>query len=179
MSECIFQKIGEQLSQKLAIAGDRNSRGNLGLQEPAPVLDIWTIGFCDRLHHVRQAWLPKAEDKSLFESFTVIGRALYDTRSGHELGDTEYAKSVVGPDRLFVVTVRNLDSQGGILCRQSAPTAISGVKLAAGMKDVSMSWWMSQPEQAFLPRPLQPARALFCVVAMWLLKAQRSSADFR
>jgi hypothetical protein len=73
----------------------------------------------------------------------------------------------------------NLDSQGGILCRQSAPTAISGVKLAAGMKDVSMSWWMSQPEQAFLPRPLQPARALFCVVAMWLLKAQRSSADFR
>ena len=99
-------------------------------------------------------WLPKAEDKSLFESFTIIGRALYDTRSGHELGDTEYAKSVVGPDRLFLVTVRNLDSQGGILCRQSAPTPISGVKLAAGMKDVSMSWWMSQPEQAFLDAQL-------------------------
>ena len=99
-------------------------------------------------------WLPKAEDKSLFESFTVIGRALYATGSGHELGDTEYAKSVVGPDRLFLVTVRNLDSQGGILCRQGAPAPISGVKLAASMKDVSMSWWISQPEQAFLDAQL-------------------------
>jgi hypothetical protein len=63
--------------------------------------------------------LPRVEDSSLFEDYTVIGRALFATRSGHEKGDVEYAKSVVGRDRLFHVTVRNLKSIGGSLCRQS------------------------------------------------------------
>jgi hypothetical protein len=98
--------------------------------------------------------LPQAEDKSLFESFTTIGRALYNTRSGHELGDVEYAKAVVGRDHLFQIAVHDLDSHDGRLCRDQLPASGARPKFAAGMKDVSMSWWMSQPEQAFLDAQL-------------------------
>jgi hypothetical protein len=98
--------------------------------------------------------LPQAEDRSLFESFTTIGRALFNTRSGHELGDIEYAKAVVGRDHLFQIAVRDLDSHDGRLCRDQPPASGAHPKFAAGMKDVSMSWWMSQPEQAFLDAQL-------------------------
>ncbi len=98
--------------------------------------------------------LPQAEDKSLFESFTIIGRALYNTRSGHELGDVEYAKAVVGRDHLFQIAVHDLDSHDGRLCRDQFSASGGRAKFAAGMKDVSMSWWMSQPEQAFLDAQL-------------------------
>ncbi len=94
--------------------------------------------------------LPRAEDSSLFEDYTVIGRALFATRSGHENGDVEYAKSVVGRDQLFHVTVRNLQSIDGSLCRRSLVAGVRGAKITAAMQDVSLSWWMSQPEQAFL-----------------------------
>jgi len=94
--------------------------------------------------------LPRAEDSSLFEDYTVIGRALFATRSGHENGDVEYAKSVVGRDQLFHVTVRNLQSIDGSLCRKSLVAGVRGAKITAAMQDVSLSWWMSQPEQAFL-----------------------------
>ena len=56
--------------------------------------------------------LPDPESSMLFETFTAIGRALYATRSGHEAGDMEYAKAVVGADHLFHVGVRNLAFDG-------------------------------------------------------------------
>ena len=96
--------------------------------------------------------LPSPEDSTLFETFTAIGRALYDTRSGHEAGDVEYAKSVVGNDRLFHVAVRNLTSMNGRLCRPPAQQSgnAAHANIATTMRDLSVSWWMSQPEQAFL-----------------------------
>jgi hypothetical protein len=96
--------------------------------------------------------LPDSESSMLFETFTAIGRALYATRSGHEAGDVEYAKSVVGADHLFHVAVRNLQSMEGQLCRpQTQRTGnVAPANIATAMRDLSVSWWMSQPEQAFL-----------------------------
>lgn len=94
--------------------------------------------------------LPSPEDSMLFETFTAIGRALYDTRSGHEAGDVEYAKAVVGNDHLFHVAVRNLASMDGQLCRTRHTRNAAGANITATMRDLSVSWWMSQPEQAFL-----------------------------
>ena len=94
--------------------------------------------------------LPTGESSTLFETFTAIGRALYDTRSGHEFGDREYAKSVVGDDHLFHVAVRDLTSMDGRLCRTPRTVNAASAKVATTMRDLSVSWWMSQPEQAFL-----------------------------
>jgi hypothetical protein len=94
--------------------------------------------------------LPPHESSTLFETFTVIGRALYDTRSGHEAGDTEYAKSVVGSENLFHVAVRDLKSPDGALCRTRASYRTGNASMTAAMRDLSVSWWMSQPAQAFL-----------------------------
>ena len=96
--------------------------------------------------------LPNPENSMLFETFTAIGRALYATRSGHEAGDVEYAKAVVGADHLFHVAVRNLASMDGRLCRSQPQRSgtMAGANIATAMRDLSVSWWMSQPEQAFL-----------------------------
>jgi hypothetical protein len=68
------------------------------------------------------------------------GRALYNTRSGHKLGDVEYAKAVVGRDDLFQIAVHDLDSHDGRLCRDQLSASGARPKFAAGMKDVSVSW---------------------------------------
>jgi hypothetical protein len=53
---------------------------------------------------------------------------------------------------LFHIAVRNLTSMDGRLCRPQPQRSgtMAGANIATAMRDLSVSWWMSQPEQAFL-----------------------------
>jgi hypothetical protein len=85
------------------------------------------------------------EARSLFDNYTAIARALYATRSGHEDGHLEYLKGVLKWDknRLFHVDIRELESEKSHFCRHRAPDIVA-------LKEVSMSWWISQPVQSYL-----------------------------
>jgi hypothetical protein len=98
--------------------------------------------------------LPRAE-RGLFDSVTSIGRALYATRSGHEDGHLDYLRGTlsgpltrIGVDEIDPAITTSLapkpsPAEKNLFCR-------SPVKTTTSMEFVSMSWWLSQPVQAYL-----------------------------
>jgi hypothetical protein len=98
--------------------------------------------------------LPDDSESALFDVYASIFRTLVATRSGHEDGHAEYLVGILGrtgdqkSDRLVEINVHSLEkAEAGPFCRQS----ISG---EPKLKTVSMSWWMSQPVQAYLDAQL-------------------------
>ncbi len=118
--------------------------------------------------------LPKAEERTLFDVYTSIGRALYATRSGHEEGHLAYLRETLkGPlVRIGVSTIDVPDPSQPASPQQpfQAARALfcrSPVKKSA-MDFVSMSWWMSQPVQAYLDAQLcrPQIERLMCVLKL-------------
>ena len=101
-----------------------------------------------------------------FNAYTSIGRAHYATRSGHEDGHLDYLRgTLAGP--LVEIGVGDIEPKGEdtspepLLCRLD-------VKDTTAMQTVSMSWWMSQPVQAYLDAQLcrRQAKRLACVLKL-------------
>jgi hypothetical protein len=102
--------------------------------------------------------LPQAE-RGLFDSLTSIGRALYATRSGHEDGHLDYLRGTlagpltrIGVDVIDPAITTSLapepsPAEKTLFCR-------SPLKTVTSMEFVSMSWWLSQPVQAYLDAQL-------------------------
>jgi len=115
-------------------------------------LVIQTDSEPDEVRSVHQASadrrppLPKSGARTLFDAYTSIGRALYATRSGQEDGHMAYLQQTLqGP--LISIGVHAIEPGTGALCR-------SPVIKATSMNVVSMSWWISQPVQAYLDAQL-------------------------
>jgi hypothetical protein len=110
------------------------------VSEPDEVRDT------DRASAEQRPQLPKAGARSLFDAYTSIGRALYATRSGQEDGHMAYLRETLqGP--LISIGVHAIEQGTGALCR-------SPVQRRTTMNVVSMSWWISQPVQAYLDAQL-------------------------
>jgi hypothetical protein len=111
--------------------------------------------------------LPRYEGRTLFDTYTSIGRALYATRSGHEDGHLDYLRGTLEGNPLVEIGVGEIKPRGEDkdpepqLCRLS-------VKESTAMDTVSMSWWMSQPVQAYLDAQLcrKQAKRLSCVLKL-------------
>jgi hypothetical protein len=123
--------------------------------------------------------LPKAEERSLFDTYTSIGRALYATRSGHEDGHLDYLRGTLqGPlMRIGVDIVTPEQTQAASSTPAPMPVdsfCRSQVKTTTAMEFVSMSWWLSQPVQAYLDAQLcrPQIKRLVCVLK---LKANESA----
>lgn len=109
--------------------------------------------------------LPRYEGRAPFDTYTSIGRALYATRSGHEDGHLDYLRGTLQGHPLIEIGVGQINPRGEDanpepqLCRLS-------VKETTAMDTVSMSWWMSQPVQAYLDAQLcrKQAKRLACVL---------------
>jgi hypothetical protein len=115
-------------------------------------LVIQTVSEPDEVRDTQQAGadqrppLPKSGARTLFDAYTSIGRALYATRSGQEDGHMAYLQQTLqGP--LISIGVHPIEQGTGALCR-------SPVKQTTAMNVVSMSWWISQPVQAYLDAQL-------------------------
>jgi hypothetical protein len=112
-------------------------------------LVIQTVSEPDEINDVLQARddkrppMPKSGERTLFDAYTSIGRALYATRSGQEDGHMEYLRQTLQGRPLISIGVHTIMPGTGALCR-------SPVKQKTTMNVVSMSWWMSQPVQAYL-----------------------------
>lgn len=111
--------------------------------------------------------IPDESERTPFDGVTSILRALTATRSGHEEGHAAYAKGVVGDERFYEVGVYTLDppqtaplDQRQVMARQDNPLCRRSVPVRAALGHVSMSWWMSQPVQAYLDAQL-------CVRGNW------------
>ncbi len=114
--------------------------------------------------------LPKAGERSFFDVYTSIGRALYATSSGHEDGHLAYLRETLkGP--LVRIGVDGVDPPQPTSSASRAALAAfcrSPVTQRTAMTFVSMSWWMSQPVQAYLDAQLcrpQMVR-LLCVLKL-------------
>jgi len=92
---------------------------------------------------------PPIEGRSWFDTYTTIATAINATRSGHSDGYERYLEDMLNhkPCRLFRVEVQTVPESASPFCR-------SGRSGAAGMTEVSISWWMSQPMQSYLDRQL-------------------------
>jgi hypothetical protein len=116
-------------------------------------LVIQTVSEPDEINDVLHARddkrppMPKSGDRTLFDAYTSIGRALYATRSGQEDGHMEYLRQTLQGRPLISIGVHTIEPGTGALCR-------SPVKQTTTMNVVSMSWWMSQPVQAYLDAQL-------------------------
>jgi len=89
--------------------------------------------------------LPPPGQRALFDVYTSIARAIEATRSGHEDGHAAYLEEVLdGSGPLVNVGVYS-PAPGG-----NSPLCRDPIKVQPRMTVVSMSWWMSQPVQAYL-----------------------------
>lgn len=102
----------------------------------------------------RRPAVPDDSESQPFEGSLSIVRALTATRSGHEDASADYLRGELGDaSRLLEIGVHPLTPGTGPLCRRE-------ITAGSTMKSVSMSWWMSQPVQAYLDAQL-------CTVANW------------
>jgi hypothetical protein len=111
--------------------------------------------------------VPDKAERTPFDDMTSIVRALTATRSGHEEGHLEYLKSAVPAEKLFQVGVYDLKAENlywqdpkSTQAMTANPLCRRTIKIDARLEHVSMSWWMSQPVQAYLDAQL-------CVRANW------------
>jgi hypothetical protein len=110
---------------------------------------------------------PKAGEHGLFDDYIAIVRALNATRQGHEDQVAASLRELLGQSsRLYEIGVYEFLDSGPksapqlSMSPQSNPVCRREVKGAAKMEQVSMSWWMSQPVQAYLDAQL-------CLPANW------------
>ena len=107
-------------------------------------------------------------DRSLFDDYFAIARALIAARSGHEDQFAVTLTDLLGnANRLYEIGVyefaapgSNLPASQVSMSPQTNPVCRREVKPATRMEQVSMSWWMSQPVQAYLDAQL-------CLPANW------------
>jgi hypothetical protein len=94
-----------------------------------------------------------SQERSLFDEYTSIGRALYATRSGHEDGHLDYLRQTLGGEPVQIglheIPAPTTDARS-----KARPLCRSPVAKKTSMKTVSMSWWLSQPVQAYLDAQL-------------------------
>jgi hypothetical protein len=102
--------------------------------------------------------IPTAQERSLFDEYTSIGRALYATRSGHEDGHLEYLRQTLNGEPVRI-GLHEIPAPTPASASKVGPLCPSGVKGKASMKTVSMSWWLSQPVQAYLDAQLCTVQA--------------------
>jgi hypothetical protein len=112
---------------------------------------------------------PVAKERSLFDDFFAVTRALVASRSGHEDEYVVSLKSTIlkRESRLYEIGVYEFASQKAdapaaqrSMSPQTNPVCRREVKSGARMEYVSMSWWISQPVQAYLDAQL-------CLPANW------------
>jgi hypothetical protein len=112
---------------------------------------------------------PVAEERTFFDDAFAIARALVASGSGHE---DQYATSLKSKlkneSRFYEIGVYEFAPPNGnasaaqrSMSPQANPVCRREVKSKAKMEQVSMSWWMSQPVQAYLDAQL-------CLPANWL-----------
>jgi hypothetical protein len=111
--------------------------------------------------------LPKGSERTLFDVYTSIATGLLSTRAGHEDEEAAHLKAELGPGFFVEIGVYPMRKTEAPACRSTGA-------VDATMKVVSMSWWMSQPVQAYLDGQL-------CVPQNWdplnsALKAKNSDA---
>jgi hypothetical protein len=103
--------------------------------------------------------LPERAERTPFADYSSIFQALTATRSGHEDAYEAYLKSVLaGPDRFFEVGAYPLaktplpyKANGSSIVN---PFCRTNVGESARLENVSMSWWLSHPVQAYLDAQL-------------------------
>jgi hypothetical protein len=121
--------------------------------------------------------LPKAEERTLFDVYTSVGRALYTTRSGHEEGHLAYLRETlqgplvrIGVDDIILPDPSTPSKRAPPQPSQAAKDLFcrTPVKEDTAMHFVSMSWWMSQPVQAYLDAQLCRSQIdrLVCVLKL-------------
>jgi hypothetical protein len=109
---------------------------------------------------------PAPQDRTFFDDTFAIARALVASRSGHEDAYAAWLRSKLEPNRFFEIGVYDLVPPGTAapgqqaLSPQSNPVCRREVTHRATLENVSMSWWMSQPVQAYLDEQL-------CLSANW------------
>jgi hypothetical protein len=108
---------------------------------------------------------PKAGERGPFDDYLAITRALLAARSGHE---DQFAVTVKEFASLYEIGVYEFAAPGSNLQASQLPMSPATnpvcrreVKGQAKMEQVSMSWWMSQPVQAYLDAQL-------CLPANWV-----------
>ena len=111
--------------------------------------------------------LPEYSSSQLFGGFGTILLAFYQTRQGHQEGSLGYLdSSMAGGHRHFQIGVRPLTTLHGTMCRNGQiPAKSENPKRPAVLEEVSMSWWVSQPVQAYLDGQLcvpENSRELVC-----------------
>src|SRR5262249_36018603 len=94
--------------------------------------------------------IPFAQERTVFDVYTSIGRALYATRSGHEDGHLEYLRSTLNGDPITI----GINPLAGTASSAQPSLCRSPVNKRTEMPVVSMSWWISQPVQAYLDAQL-------------------------
>ena len=105
---------------------------------------------------------PTPGERGLFDDFFAVARALVASRSGHEEAYSTLLESRLGkPSYLYDIGVyeftpgeRNASASGQQASMRTNPFCRREVKGTAKMQYVSMSWWMSQPVQAYLDAQL-------------------------
>jgi hypothetical protein len=100
--------------------------------------------------------LPKTGERALFDVYTSALSALYATRSGHEDGHAAYLYQTIG-NSASVIEIGVYPPKAS---SENVPRALCRRKVDGDIKMevVSMSWWMSQPVQAYLDAQLCDAR---------------------
>jgi hypothetical protein len=119
--------------------------------------------------------LPQDSGTTPLEGITSIFRTLTTTESGHEDGHEAYLNGVVGEDHVFRIVVQDLlpkaDQQDPPFTGTDKALADHfcprPVKQDGYMEFIAVSWWMSEPVQAYLDTQLcihSNVRQLICEV---------------
>ncbi len=88
--------------------------------------------------------LPNSSERALFDVYVSIAEGLLATRSGHEDEETQNIQSMLDDKGVLLrIDVYPLRETASPVCRSASAAAST-------MKTVSMSWWLSQPVQAYL-----------------------------
>ncbi len=128
-------------------------------------LDPVVIRIANEPTETRQAKIadtarpPREEDvdnRTWFDDFISVFRTLVSTRSGHLDGHEAYVKNVLADEKRLIrigvyekLEVTDMPTEDNPLCRWDVRARES-----TEMKNVSMSWWMSHPVQAFIDAQL-------------------------
>ena len=96
---------------------------------------------------------PVAVDRSPFDDIFAIARALIAARSGHVDQYMTALKSLTGGSRVYEIGVHPITPDQA-MSPENNPICRHRVTAGGRMERVSMSWWMSQPVQAYLDAQL-------------------------
>jgi hypothetical protein len=114
--------------------------------------------------------LPAPGQRALFDVYTSIAQAIEATRSGHEDGHAAYLREVLGSSgpAINIGVYSPAPGSDSPFCREP-------IKIRPRMTVVSMSWWMSQPVQAYLDAQLCAPENHRLACALRLKPGQRAA----